>query len=248
MPTDRTQPDDPRRPVRLNLALIGPPGSGKGTQAIRLAATYGIPHVSTGDILRASVRDGTPLGKLVAATLASGALVGDDLITDLVRERLGQPDARAGFVLDGFPRTMVQAQALDAMLPAAPSSAESPTVPSLTVLLVEVPDEAIVGRLSRRRLCRSCGITQSVSEDTDPHGEPCPYCGGALVRREDDEPETVRRRLATYASLAEPITRVYRARPRFAAVDGLRRPDEVTAALCGHIDRFRGPVRGAPDR
>ncbi len=243
MPIDRTQPDDPR----CNLVLIGPPGSGKGTQAIRLAATYGIPHISTGDILRASVRDGTPLGKQVAATLASGALVSDDLITDLVRERLRQPDARAGFVLDGFPRTVVQALALDAMLPAA-SPVVPPAVPPLIVLLVEVADEAIVGRLSRRRLCGSCGITQSVSEDTDPHGEPCPYCGGALVRREDDEPETVRRRLATYASFAEPITRLYRARPRFAAVDGLRRPDEVTAALRGHIDRFRGPVPGAPDR
>ncbi len=208
MPTDRTQPDDMRL---VNVVLIGPPGSGKGTQAVRLAAKYGIPHISTGDILRASVRDKTPLGQQVAATLASGALVSDDLITDLVRERLGQPDARAGFVLDGFPRTVVQAHALDDMLRLA-ARRHLPVSRSLIVLLVDVADEAIVGRLSRRRVCASCAITQSVSEDSDPQADPCPYCGGALVRREDDEPGTVRRRLATYASFAEPITTLYRAR------------------------------------
>jgi adenylate kinase len=116
------------------------------------------------------------------------------------------------------------------------------------VLLVEVADEAIVGRLSRRRVCASCAITQSVSEDSDPQADPCPYCGGALVRREDDEPGTVRRRLATYASFAEPITTLYRARPRFTSVDGLRHPDEVTAALCGEIDRFRRPAASEADR
>ncbi len=244
------RPDTTRRHalsdlVVLNVVLIGPPGSGKGTQAVRLAAKYGIPHISTGDILRASVRDKTPLGQQVAATLASGALVSDDLITDLVRERLSQPDARAGFVLDGFPRTVVQSHALDDMLLAAPSAAGSA---SLIVLLVDVADEAIVGRLSRRRVCGSCAITQSVSEDSDPQADPCPYCGGALVRREDDEPGTVRRRLATYASFAEPITTLYRARPRFAAVDGLRHPDEVTTALCGHIEHFRRPGPSKPDR
>jgi adenylate kinase len=243
MPTDRTQPDD----TRLTVVLIGPPGSGKGTQAVRLAAKYGVPHISTGDILRASVRDGTLLGRQVAATLASGALVSDDVITDLVRERLGQPDARTGFVLDGFPRTVVQAHALDEMLDllVTPSAGGSR---SLVVLLVDVADEAIVGRLSRRRVCASCAITQSVSEDSDPHADPCPYCGGTLVRREDDEPGTVRRRLATYAAFAEPITILYGARPRFASVDGSRHPDEVTAALCGHIERLRRLVPAEPGR
>jgi len=250
MPTDRTQSDDMRLPEVLNVVLIGPPGSGKGTQAVRLAAKFGIPHISTGDILRASVRDQTPLGQQVAATLASGALVSDELITDLVRERLARPDVSAGVVLDGFPRTLVQARALDEMLAAMPSSRTGPPSlpPSLIVLLVDVADEAIVGRLSRRRVCASCGITQSVSEDSDPQTDPCPYCGGALVRREDDEPGTVRRRLATYASLAEPITTLYRARPRFESVDGLRHPDEVTAALCGHIDQFRGLAASGPGR
>jgi adenylate kinase len=239
MPTDRIQPDD----MRLNVVLIGPPGSGKGTQAVRLAERYGIPHISTGEILRAAVRAGTPLGKQVAATLASGALVSDALMTDLVRERLANADARAGFVLDGFPRTVVQAQALDDML-ATPNSESAGPSASVIVVLIAVADEAIVRRLSRRRLCASCGITQSVSEDSEPQADPCPYCGGSLVRRDDDEPGTVRRRLATYASFAEPITALYRTRSRFASVDGLRHPDEVTAALCAQIEHFR---RLAPD-
>ena len=112
MATHRTQPDD----MRLTLVLIGPPGSGKGTQAVRLAERYSIPHISTGEILRGAVRAGSPLGQQVAETLASGGLVSDGLMTDLVRERLAQPDARPGFVLDGFPRTVVQAHALDDML------------------------------------------------------------------------------------------------------------------------------------
>lgn len=229
----RTYPDD----MRLHVVLIGPPGSGKGTQAVRLSERYGIPHISTGEILRGAVRAGTPLGQQVAATLASGALVSDALMTDLVRDRLAHPDASNGFVLDGFPRTAVQVKALDEMLATS-------TPAALIVVLVAVADEAIVRRLSRRRLCASCGITQSVSDDSEPHADPCPYCGGSLVRRDDDEPETVRRRLATYASFAEPITALYRARPWFASVDGLRHPDEVTAALCAHIEHFRGADPG----
>jgi adenylate kinase len=226
MPIDATEP----RRARLAVVLIGPPGSGKGTQAVRLAERYGIPHISTGDILRGAVRDRTPLGQTVAATLASGGLVSDDLMTDLVRDRLARPDTEPGFILDGFPRTEVQACALDGMV-----GEDTP----LTVILVAAADDAIVRRLSRRRICKACSLTQSVSNDADPATEPCPYCGGKLVRREDDEPATVRRRLATYASFAGPIVAFYRARPRFASVDGLRHPDEVTAALSAHIEFFR---------
>jgi adenylate kinase len=206
MATDRT-PNPTRGLTRhddmpLNVVLIGPPGSGKGTQAVRLAQVYGIPHVSTGDILRAAVKAGTALGQSVAATLSSGGLVGDDVMTELVRDRLAHADARAGFLLDGFPRTVAQAQALDGML----ADARSCPHPFLMVVLVSAADEAIVLRLSRRRICAACGITQSVSEDLDVLADPCPYCGGSLVRRDDDEPATIRRRLGTYASIAEPIT------------------------------------------
>ena len=226
MATDRTHLNH----FRLSVVLIGPPGSGKGTQAVRLAERYGIPHISTGDILRAAVKAGSPLGRQVETTLASGGLVSDDLMTDLVRDRLAHPDTVPGFILDGFPRTEVQARALDDML--------GNGVP-LTVLLVAAADEPIVQRLSRRRVCSSCRLTQSVSDDSEPHADPCPYCGGTLVRRDDDTPATVRRRLAMYASFAGPITDFYRTRPRFASVDGLRHPDQVTAALAAHIEYFR---------
>lgn len=206
--------------MALNLVLIGPPGSGKGTQAVRLAEQYGIPHISTGDILRAAVKAGTELGRRVADTLAAGGLVSDDLMTELVRSRLAQPDIARGFILDGFPRTAVQAQALDRMVPAPP-----------IVVLIEAADDEIVKRLGKRRVCSSCGITQSVAADTEVQIDPCPYCGGTLVRRQDDDPATVRHRLATYAKYAAPVIAYYRSSPAFASVDGLQPPQDVTAAL-----------------
>lgn len=215
-------PDD----MRLNLVLIGAPGSGKGTQAVRIAERYRIPHISTGDALRAAVKAGTPLGRQVADIMAAGGLVGDDVMTDLVRERLARADAATGFVLDGFPRTAIQAEALDAIV------GESP----LVVALIDVSSEAIIRRLGSRRVCGSCGLTQSVSGDDEAQTDPCPYCGGKLLRRQDDAPETVCRRLTAYASFAQPLTDFYRKRPGFGAIDGLRDPNVVTAALTAHIE------------
>ena len=209
----------------VNIVLIGPPGCGKGTQAVRLAERYEIPHISTGEILRAAVRAGTPLGKEVAATLASGSLVGDEMMTALVRERLAQPDVGRGFVLDGFPRTVVQARALDEMTDAR-----------TMVVLIEVPDAEIVRRMGTRRVCDACRLTQSVSDAFHPDSEPCPYCGGNLVRRPDDEPKTVKHRLATYAAFAAPVIEHYRGRPSFGAVDGTRHADKVTAAITSHLE------------
>lgn len=206
--------------------LMGPPGSGKGTQAVRIAERYSVPHISTGDTLRAAVKAGTPLGRQVADTLASGGLVGDGLITDLVRERLSSADTAAGFILDGFPRTATQAAALDGMLDPA----------ALIVALLVASDEDIIRRLASRRICDACAITQAIQEDTeDRHG--CPYCGGHLVRRPDDHPDTVRRRLATYAAFATPVIEFYRDRRTFGTIDGLQAPHKVTSALCAHIDR-----------
>lgn len=210
---------------RLNLVLIGPPGSGKGTQAIRLAERYTVPHISTGDILRAAVRDGTPLGRQVAAILAAGSLVGDDVITDLVRERLRGSDARSGFVLDGYPRTVAQARALDQLLASPP-----------IVILIDVPDEEIVARLGKRRVCDSCRITQTASL---VESDPCPYCGGRLVRRSDDEPATVRHRLATYAEFATPVIAHYRATALFGTVNGVQPLTAVLRDLCAEIDNRR---------
>src|SRR5262245_38062192 len=217
--------------MRLHLVLIGPPGCGKGTQALRIAERYGIPHISTGDILRAAVRAGSELGRQVESTLASGGLVSDALMTDLVRDRLRQPDVSDGFILDGFARTIVQAEALEQML-----SGVSPAV-----ALVSVADEEIVQRLGRRRVCASCAITQSVSGTDQTHADPCPYCGGRLVRRQDDEPETVLRRLSTFAAFAEPVIAYYRKKPRFGAIDGMQAPNAVTAALTEFIDSAARP-------
>lgn len=164
--------------------------------------------------------------------MAAGGLVGDDLITDLVRDRLAAADAAGGFVLDGYPRTASQAEALDTMRPPQ----------SFMVLLIEVPGDAIVRRMSSRRVCDSCAITQSVSPDSAADREACPYCGGNLVVRPDDHPDTVRRRLETHAETCGPVVAYYRPRPLFAAVDGLRHADVVTVAIMECVDRARrGP-------
>jgi len=209
--------------------LMGPPGSGKGTQAGRIAERYALPHISTGDALRAAVKAGTPLGREVGAIVASGGLVEDALMTGIVRERLAAADARAGCILDGFPRTAAQAAALDSIVDPA----------ALIVVHLTADDEEIVRRLGARRVCDACTLTQSVSPHTDPDREACPYCGGNLSRRADDHPETVRRRLQTYAAQAAPLIAFYRERPTFAAIDGLQRPDRVTADVCRHVDRWR---------
>ena len=205
----------------VNLVLIGPPGCGKGTQALRLSKRFAIPHISTGDILRQAVRDGTPLGQEVSALIARGSLVSDALMADLVRQRLGFSDVSRGFILDGFPRTPAQAGVLDEIMTGTP----------LVVALIAVADAEIVQRLSSRRICQSCSLTQSVSDPAPAHIESCPYCGGTLVRRDDDEPETVRRRLATYASFAEPVIAFYRDRPGFFAVNGVQSLEDVSEAL-----------------
>jgi adenylate kinase len=210
----------------LNLVLLGPPGSGKGTQATRIARRYNLPHISTGDILRQAVRDDTPLGREVAATIAGGALVSDELISSLVEARLQQPDTAGGFLLDGFPRTVEQAKFLDTLQP------------DLAVIHIDVADDEIIRRLSTRRVCRSCGLTQSVSAG-EITGEACPYCGGTLVRREDDNTETVQTRLATYATLAGPLLAHYRTRPGFVTIDGMKEPDKVSEDIFRRLDTFR---------
>jgi adenylate kinase len=213
----------------VNVVLIGPPGCGKGTQAARLADRYAIPHISTGEILRAAVRAGSDLGRQVADILAKGSLVSDDLMTDLVRARLGEPDVSRGFVLDGFPRTLGQAKTLDGMLGQA----------LVIVVLIDVPDAEIVRRMGTRRVCDACRLTQSVADAFHSDSEACPYCGGNLVRRPDDEPETVRHRLATYAQYALPVIEHYSHRPAFAVVDGVQHADRVTEGVAAHIDRVR---------
>ena len=209
-----------RRPMALNLMLMGPPGAGKGTQARRLARGFRVPHIATGDILREAVEVDSPLGRAAAAIMDAGQLVGDEIVIGIVRHRLRRPDAATGFVLDGFPRTVPQAEALDAML-----DRRTP----LVVIDIAVEDADIIRRLSKRRVCRACGTIVGAVEGIPPSS--CPDCDGALVQRRDDSESVVRERLSVYRQRTAPLIDYYRKRPTFRSVDGSLTEDEVAAAV-----------------
>ena len=183
----------------LNVIVLGPPGAGKGTQAERLAGLRGIPKISTGDILREAVQTGTPLGRKAKAIMERGELVSDDVMIGIVRERLERSDASRGFVLDGFPRTVAQAQALDGILRGRPP---------LIVLAIDVPEDELVRRMRTRRICAKCGATADAFSAADA----CARCGGALVQRSDDNEQIIRERLRVYRRDTTPLVEFYRAR------------------------------------
>jgi adenylate kinase len=219
----------------VNLVLIGPPGSGKGTQAARISTRYGAPAISTGDILRAAVKAKSPLGQKVEAIMAAGDLVGDDLMIDLVRERLAAPDVTSGFILDGFPRTVVQADALDAMIDGRP----------LMALVLAVPEAEVARRLSSRRICAGCKTLYTGGTSYGSELELCSRCGGVLITRPDDNDVTIARRLLQYRQASEPVIGHYQAHGLVVTVDGSRGVDDVSADVFVAIDGFRdgdGPV------
>ncbi|MGD1013121.1 MAG: adenylate kinase [Acidimicrobiales bacterium] len=210
---------------RLNLVVLGKQGAGKGTQCKRLAEAYAIPHVSTGDMLRAAVKADSPLGREVAAIMDAGALVSDDLVIRLVDQRFGEPDASRGALLDGFPRTILQAEALETLL--------GEDGIKLCINL-DVPVSLVTERLSSRRVCQECG---NIYKDTDIEAisGTCSNCGGDVIQRKDDQPEAIVKRLEAYERDTEPLLAFYQERGLLVVVDGAQSPDEVTAALMAVI-------------
>lgn len=203
----------------MKLIFIGPPGSGKGTQAKRLASRFGIPHISTGDMLREAVTDGTELGRQAAPIMASGGLVSDDLMIGIINDRLAKPDAQRGFILDGFPRTIVQAEKLDGLV----GNGDEP----LRVLQLLVPDDAIVRRITLRRTCASCGAIYHLENNPPATASVCDRCGAEVIARPDDNEEAVRKRLESFHRQTMPVAAYYKSKNVLREVDGIGPLDEV---------------------
>ena len=229
----------------LKVIVLGPPASGKGTQAVHLAQSRGIPKISTGDILREAVSVGTGLGLRAKAVMARGELVGDDVMIEIVRERLERPDALGGFILDGFPRTVAQAAALDAIM-----ERREP----LIIVDIAVADAELIRRLGSRTICEDCGAGDAAEEVVSAPesaasvaaqaGPPrCRRCGGRLVPRTDDNADVVRERLKVYHRETEPLVEYYRLRPTFRSIDGAQPPDRVAGDLAAAIESVAKGLR-----
>jgi adenylate kinase len=203
----------------VRVIFMGPPGSGKGTQAKRLAARHGVPHISTGDILREAIADGTELGKKAAPVIATGALVPDDLMVGIIKDRLAKADARRGFILDGYPRTLVQAEKLDTLVGNGSGG--------LRVLQLLVPDDVIVKRIALRRSCPQCGAIYHL-ETTPPRNDlVCDRDGAELIARPDDNEQAVRKRLEAFRNQTLPVATFYKAKSVLRQVDGVGPVDQV---------------------
>ena len=209
----------------MKIIMLGAPGAGKGTQAKKIAEKYHIPHISTGDIFRAKIKNGPELGNKAKTYMEQGLLVPDELVCDLVVDRVKQDDCANGYVLDGFPRTIPQAESLDAALKAMGQAVDY-------AVNVEVPDENIIHRMGGRRACLACGATYHV-ENIPPKKEGiCDVCGANLVLRDDDKPETVKKRLDVYHEQTQPLIDYYTKAGVLVEVDGTMAMDDVFAAIC----------------
>lgn len=208
----------------MKIIMLGAPGAGKGTQAKKIAAKYDIPHISTGDIFRANIKNGTELGNKAKTYMDQGLLVPDELVVDLVVDRVQQDDCKNGYVLDGFPRTIPQAEALDKALAALGDKVDY-------AIDVNVPDENIVNRMGGRRACLNCGATYHIVFNPTKVEGKCDACGADTVLRDDDKPETVQKRLAVYHEQTQPLIDYYKAQGILKSVDGTKPMDEVFSAI-----------------
>ncbi len=204
----------------MNLIMLGAPGAGKGTQAQILNDRYSIPTISTGAIIRSAIKNETPTGKMAKAFIEKGELVPDEVVIGIIKERLSEPDCSSGFILDGFPRTIPQAQALYEL-----------GIMIDKVIDIEVSDDVIVKRLSGRRECSKCGATYHIENKPSKNGDKCERCGEVLVTRADDAPETIKSRLAVYHSQTEPLVDFYKAKGILATVDGEAELSSITEAI-----------------
>ena len=212
------------------LIILGRQGAGKGTQCVRLSRHFVVPHISTGDMLRAAVREKTPLGLAAKAVMDAGGLVGDEIMVGIIEERLGRDDARTrGYILDGFPRTVPQAVALDVI------TAERPL---MSVIDLDVPRNLVLERLTARRVCRDCG-TNYMARGNERQPWICDVCGGDVMHREDDTPDAINNRLDLYEQQTEPLIEFYDKSGRLTVVDGVATPDEVFARLTEAVDKAR---------
>ncbi len=204
----------------MYIMLLGAPGVGKGTQAKKIMAKYGIPQISTGDILRNEVRLGTELGRKAKDIMERGELVPDDLILQMVEKRLNEPDCANGFILDGFPRTIPQAEGLEDILQKLGNI-------QLKVIEIFVPDEEIIRRLSARRICSKCGKDYNLIFNPPPPDGKCEVCGGEIIQRDDDKEETIRKRLEVYRKQTAPLVEYYSQKGNLYRVDGTQSIEEV---------------------
>ncbi|HUA33708.1 MAG TPA: adenylate kinase [Candidatus Binataceae bacterium] len=213
----------------MRLVLLGPPGAGKGTQARILREKFEIPQIASGDLLRAAVKEKTPLGREAQGFMDRGQLVPDELVLKMIAERIAQEDARIGFILDGFPRSVAQAEALAKMLGASGVALDK-------VIAVDVPDEELVKRISGRRTCTKCGAMYHVAFEPPKEAGLCDKCGGELYQREDDAEETVRERLKVYAATTRPLIEYYGRIGILAQIDGVGKPEDVERRLLAGLN------------
>lgn len=204
----------------MHLILFGAPGVGKGTQAKLISKNFNVPQISTGDMLRDAVKNETELGKKASLLMNQGKLVPDEIMLELIRDRISHNDCKSGFILDGFPRTIAQAKGLDKLF-------SELQLPDVTCIEINVPDEKIINRLVSRRLCEQCGTDYNLITNPPPENIRCDKCGGTIIQRKDDNEETISNRLKVYLAQTAPLKKYYQHKGAFYSIDGLRSIEEI---------------------